>query len=68
MQHFPTAGLYDGKFRENLEETGMGFGLEVDMIRQAHRRGLLTALYVFDPEQAADMAGAGADGLVPMSG
>ncbi|MFJ5723908.1 phosphoenolpyruvate hydrolase family protein [Streptomyces sp. NPDC093149] len=68
VQNFPTVGLYDGKFRENLEETGMGFGLEVDMIRQAHERDLLTAPYVFDPEQAADMARAGADVLVPHVG
>ncbi|MFF1503450.1 phosphoenolpyruvate hydrolase family protein [Streptomyces sp. NPDC058316] len=68
VQNFPTVGLYDGKFRENLEETGMGFGLEVDMIRQAHERDLLTAPYVFDPGQAADMARAGADVLVPHVG
>ncbi|MFI9627940.1 phosphoenolpyruvate hydrolase family protein [Streptomyces sp. NPDC052042] len=68
VQNFPTVGLYDGKFRENLEETGMGFGLEVDMIRQAHEHDLLTAPYVFDPEQAADMARAGADVLVPHVG
>ncbi|MFJ7200563.1 MULTISPECIES: phosphoenolpyruvate hydrolase family protein [unclassified Streptomyces] len=68
VQNFPTVGLYDGKFRENLEETGMGFGLEIDMIRQAHERDLLTAPYVFDPGQAADMARAGADVLVPHVG
>ncbi|MDV9198513.1 phosphoenolpyruvate hydrolase family protein [Streptomyces sp. Wh19] len=68
VQNFPTVGLYDGKFRENLEETGMGFGLEIDMIRQAHERDLLTAPYVFDPEQAAEMARAGADVLVPHVG
>ncbi|MGW9120773.1 phosphoenolpyruvate hydrolase family protein [Streptomyces sp. NPDC055663] len=68
VQNFPTVGLYDGRFRENLEETGMGFGLEIDMIRQAHERDLLTAPYVFDPEQAAEMARAGADVLVPHVG
>lgn len=68
VQNFPTVGLYDGTFRENLEETGMGFGLEIDMIRQAHERDLLTAPYVFDPEQAAEMARVGADVLVPHVG
>ncbi len=64
VQNFPTVGLYDGQFRLNLEETGMGFGLEVEMIRDAHKAGLLTSPYVFDPEQAAAMAGAGADIVV----
>lgn len=68
VQNFPTVGLLDGKFRQNLEETGMGFGLEVDMIRQAHERDLVTAPYVFDPDQAAAMAAAGADILVPHVG
>ncbi|WP_244164718.1 phosphoenolpyruvate hydrolase family protein [Streptomyces silaceus] len=68
VQNFPTVGLYDGTFRGNLEETGMGYGLEVDMVRAAHERDLLTAPYVFDPEQAADMARAGADVLVPHVG
>jgi predicted TIM-barrel enzyme len=68
VQNFPTVGLIDGTFRLNLEETGMGFGLEVDMIRQAHERDLLTAPYVFDPEQAAAMTEAGADILVPHMG
>ncbi|XVQ81989.1 phosphoenolpyruvate hydrolase family protein [Microbispora siamensis] len=68
VQNFPTVGLYDGKFRQNLEETGMGYRLEVDMIREAHRRDLLTAPYVFDAEQAAAMAEAGADVLVPHVG
>ncbi|RII15330.1 TIM-barrel signal transduction protein [Streptomyces sp. YIM 130001] len=68
VQNFPTVGLYDGTFRQNIEETGMGYGLEVDMIRQAHERELLTAPYVFDPDQAADMARAGADVLVPHVG
>ncbi len=68
VQNFPTVGLIDGTFRANLEETGMGFGLEVDMIRAAHELDLLTAPYVFEPEQAADMARAGADVLVPHMG
>ncbi|MFH8624415.1 phosphoenolpyruvate hydrolase family protein [Streptomyces vietnamensis] len=68
VQNFPTVGLYDGTFRVNLEETGMGYGLEVDMVRAAHERDLLTAPYVFDPGQAADMAAAGADVLVPHVG
>ncbi|MBO1331062.1 phosphoenolpyruvate hydrolase family protein [Streptomyces sp. VRA16 Mangrove soil] len=68
VQNFPTVGLYDGTFRVNLEETGMGYGLEVDMVRAAHERDLLTAPYVFDPDQAADMARAGADVLVPHVG
>ncbi len=68
VQNFPTVGLIDGTFRANLEETGMGFGLEVDMIRAAHEQDLLTAPYVFDPEQATEMARAGADVLVPHMG
>jgi predicted TIM-barrel enzyme len=68
VQNFPTVGLFDGTFRQNLEETGMGFELEVDMIRTAHEFDLLTAPYVFDPEQAAAMARAGADVLVPHVG
>jgi predicted TIM-barrel enzyme len=68
VQNFPTVGLIDGTFRVGLEETGMGFGLEVDMIRLAHERGLLTAPYVFDDDQAAAMAAAGADVLVPHLG
>jgi predicted TIM-barrel enzyme len=68
VQNFPTVGLVDGVFRANLEETGMGYGLEVDMIRLAHEMDLLTAPYVFDEEQAADMARAGADILVPHMG
>ena len=68
VQNFPTVGLIDGSFRANLEETGMGFGLEVDMIRAAHELDLLTAPYVFDPDQARTMARAGADVLVPHMG
>ena len=68
VQNFPTVGLCDGRFRQNLEETGMGFGLEVDMIRTAHELGLLTTPYCFDPEEAAAMAQAGADILIPHMG
>ncbi len=68
VQNFPTVGLFDGTFRVNLEETGMGFGLEVDMIRLARERDFLTAPYVFDDGEAAAMAEAGADVLVPHMG
>lgn len=68
VQNFPTVGLIDGVFRQNLEETGMGYGLEVEMIRQAHELDMLTCPYVFDPEQAAAMAEAGADILVAHMG
>lgn len=68
VQNFPTVGLIDGIFRQNLEETGMGFDLEIQMIREAHSLGMLTAPYVFDPEQARAMAEAGADVLVPHMG
>lgn len=64
VQNFPTVGLIDGIFRANLEETGMGFGLEVDMIRLARDRDLLTTPYVFGPDDAAEMARAGADIIV----
>jgi predicted TIM-barrel enzyme len=64
VQNFPTVGLYDGTFRQHLEETGMGFDLEVEMIRLARERDLLTSPYVFDAEQAVAMAEAGADVLV----
>ncbi|MFF3438761.1 phosphoenolpyruvate hydrolase family protein [Streptosporangium sp. NPDC002721] len=68
VQNFPTVGLYDGVFRQNLEETGMGYDLEVEMIRLARERDLVTAPYVFDPDQARAMAEAGADVLVPHVG
>lgn len=68
VQNFPTVGLIDGVFRANLEETGMGYGLEVEMIRKAHELDLLTTPYVFDPEQAKQMAEAGADILVAHMG
>ncbi len=68
VQNFPTVGLCDGQFRQNLEETGMGFGLEVDMIRAAHEAGLLCTPYVFDADQARAMAAAGADVVVAHMG
>jgi predicted TIM-barrel enzyme len=68
VQNFPTVGLIDGTFRANLEETGMSYALEVDMIREAADLGLVTAPYVFDPDDAVAMAQAGADVLVPHMG
>ncbi|RBP44954.1 phosphoenolpyruvate hydrolase family protein [Garciella nitratireducens] len=68
VQNFPTVGLIDGVFRQNLEETGMGYDLEVDMIRKAHQLDMLTTPYVFDEEQAKKMAEAGADILVAHMG
>jgi predicted TIM-barrel enzyme len=64
VQNFPTVGLIDGLFRKNLEETGMGFGLEVDMIRLAHEMDLLTTPYCFNANDAVAMARAGADIVV----
>lgn len=64
VQNHPTVGLIDGSFRRSLEETGMGFGLEIEMIRQAHELDLLTCPFAFDPEQAKLMADAGADLVV----
>jgi predicted TIM-barrel enzyme len=64
VQNFPTVGLYDGLFRKNIEETGMGYGLEVDMIRAAHGMDLLTTPYCFNPGEAKAMASAGADIIV----
>jgi predicted TIM-barrel enzyme len=68
VQNFPTVGLIDGVFRQNLEETGMSYALEVAMIRLAHEKGLLTTPYVFDPQQAEAMARAGADVIVAHMG
>ena len=68
VQNFPTVGLIDGVFRANLEETGMSYGLEVDMIRQARQLDLLTTPYVFNPDDATAMAEAGADILIPHMG
>ncbi|MFN4098383.1 MAG: phosphoenolpyruvate hydrolase family protein [Pararhodobacter sp.] len=64
VQNFPTVGLFDGTIRANLEETGMSYGLEVDMIRLAHEKGMLTTPYVFSEADAAAMAAAGADIIV----
>jgi predicted TIM-barrel enzyme len=68
VQNFPTVGLIDGTFRQNLEETGMGYALEVDMIRLAREKALLTTPYVFEPQQAEDMTRAGADIIVAHMG
>jgi predicted TIM-barrel enzyme len=64
VQNFPTVGLIDGAFRANLEETGMGYGLELEMIRQAHAKDMLTTPYVFSEADAAAMSEAGADIIV----
>ena len=68
VQNFPTVGLIDGTFRVGLEETGMGYGLEVEMIRAARELDLLTCPYVFTEDEARAMAQAGADVLVPHMG
>jgi predicted TIM-barrel enzyme len=68
VQNFPTVGLIDGTFRQGLEETDMGYGLEVEMIREAHQLGLLTCPYVFNPDEAVAMTQAGADVLIPHMG
>jgi predicted TIM-barrel enzyme len=67
VQNFPTVGLIDGNFRQNLEETGMGYGSEVEMVRIARGLGLVTTPYVFNPEEARAMAEAGADVIVAHS-
>jgi predicted TIM-barrel enzyme len=68
VQNFPTVGLFDGTFRKNLEETGMGFGLEVDMIAAANAKDMLTTPYVFSTEEAVAMTKAGADIIVAHMG
>jgi predicted TIM-barrel enzyme len=68
VQNFPTVGLFDGTLRVGLEETGMGYGLEVDMIKSARDLDLLTCPYVFTPDEATAMAKAGADILIPHMG
>ncbi|MGK7652757.1 phosphoenolpyruvate hydrolase family protein [Roseovarius sp. B08] len=68
VQNFPTVGIIDGTFRVSLEETGINYASEVDMVRQAREIDLLTTPYVFDPDQATDMAKAGADIIVPHMG
>ena len=68
VQNFPTVGLCDGVFRQNLEETGMSYKLEVEMIRKAHELDMLTTPYVFDVQNAVDMTNAGADVIVAHMG
>lgn len=68
VQNFATVGLIDGVFRTNLEETSLGYGKEVEMVRRARQLGLLTLPIVFTPEEAARMAQAGADGVVIHAG
>jgi predicted TIM-barrel enzyme len=68
VQNFPTVGLIDGVFRQNLEETGMSYAQEVELIRLAHEKNLFTTPYVFDPQQAEAMAEAGADIVVAHMG
>lgn len=68
VQNFPTVGLFDGTMRRSFEETGMGYGLEVDMIAEAHRQDLLTTPYVFNPDEATAMTKAGADIIVAHMG
>ncbi|CAN5833310.1 phosphoenolpyruvate hydrolase family protein [soil metagenome] len=68
VQNFPTVGLIDGTFRQHLEETGISYAMEVDMIRSAHELGLLTSPYCFDEHEAALMADAGADIVVAHMG
>ena len=68
IQNFPTVGLFDGVFRKNLEETGMGYGLEVDLIKAAHEKDMLTTPYVFSADEAVAMTKAGADIIVAHMG
>ena len=68
IQNFPTVGLFDGVFRKNLEETGMGYGLEVDLIKAAHEKDMLTTPYVFSADEAVAMTKAGADMIVAHMG
>ena len=68
IQNFPTVGLIDGTFRQNLEETGMGFDLEVDCIAAAHELDMLTTPYAFTSEQAKELTAAGADIIVAHMG
>jgi predicted TIM-barrel enzyme len=68
VQNFPTIGLFDGAMRQSFEETGMGYGLEVEMIAEAHKLDLLTTPYVFNPDEARAMTSAGADIIVAHMG
>jgi predicted TIM-barrel enzyme len=68
IQNFPTVGLFDGIMRKNLEETGMGYGLEVDLVKAAHEKDMFTTPYVFSADEAVAMTKAGADIIVPHLG
>ena len=68
VQNFPTVGLFEGAMRQSFEETGMGYGLEVDMIAAAHELDMLTTPYVFNPDEAVAMTKAGADIIVAHMG
>ena len=68
IQNFPTVGLFDGTFRKNLEETGMGYGLEVDLVAAANAKDMLTTPYVFNTDEAVAMTKAGADIIVAHMG
>ncbi len=68
VQNFPTVGIIDGSFRQSLEETGINFSTEIDMIREAHALDLLTTPYVFSADEAVEMTRAGADFIVPHMG
>jgi len=68
INNFPSVGLIDGRFRMELESTQMGFGKEVDMISIARKRGFFTCVYVFNPDEAQAMAGAGADAIIGHAG
>ena len=68
VQNFPTVGIIDGTFRQSLEETGINFATEIDMIRQAHELDMLTTPYVFSADEAVEMTKAGADFIVPHMG
>ncbi len=68
IQNFPTVGLFDGVFRSNLEETGMGYGLEIDLVKAANEKDMLTTPYVFSADEAAAMTKAGADIIVAHMG
>ena len=68
IQNFPTVGLIDGKFRQNLEETGMGYDREVEVVRLAREKDMLTTPYAFNPQEAEAMTAAGADIIVAHMG
>lgn len=68
VNNFPTVGLFDGRIRQELEASGLGFDREVEMIRIAHGKGLFTAVYVFTPDEAKAMVSAGADAVIAHMG